>query len=890
MPRVNTHGGSLRLRGVGPYVEILETRRLLACAAGDVETAFRPPVSAAVTSTSRPYVTGTDPANGSTNVMRDAFVAAYVHLPNVGAGVKASTLSSSTVKLYKSSDATKTPVAANLNTTGAGDAIILQPKSLLAASTKYTFEITSGVTDTSGAAFTPYTMSFTTGTQPTTTSSSIAFDKVSLPIATSHRYTGVTIGPDGRLYACTMDGAIFRYDVRADGTLGSVYQIDSIKAGNGGASRLITGIRFDPTSTASNLILWVTHGDHTELNAPDWTGKLSRLSGTNLSTYRDYVVGLPRSVKDHMTNQIDFDSQNRMYVSQASMTALGAPDSAWGYRSEHLLSAAILRVDYNAIASRIAAGQGPVNVKSESGGTYSPYASGAPVTLYATGVRNAYDILWHSNGKLYAPTNGSAPGGNTPAGAGVPGLTNVSVNEPDWLFSIKPGRYYGHPNPKRAEYALNGANPTSGADKYEVTQYPVGTHPDADWDPAIYKFGNNYSPDGLLEYKSSTFGGQLKGSMLVCRYSGGDDVMVMTPDSNGNIASVKTGLSGMTGFSDPLDIAELVGPGYLYVAEHGANKITLLRPYGSGSTTTSVAVRGPRTLFFNDPRGGVASPTRTAHVKNTGGSSYNITGVSIIGTDAALFSVVSRPSLPKSMSPGGTADVTVAFNPSSGTSLGVKTATLRITTSSTATPTIDFTLRALATLGEGGSNEPSLQRILDLYLLPLRAGDGDPGTANLPLPLGANDTVNVQRLVKAHSGPVTIEPLAVFASPASPSSIKFGYYNTSTGSRTQVMAITESQSVNPTINNGSVAFDPGWSTFGLWANAPAVSSTRFSYSEDAKNTWEPVSANRKKCLVFPLKDRSGAVIANSYVVAWEEVTGSYDYQDFVAVIRNVRPG
>jgi hypothetical protein len=158
----------------------------------------------------------------------------------------------------------------------------------------------------------------------------------------------------------------------------------------------------------------------------------------------------------------------------------------------------------------------------------------------------------------------------------------------------------------------------------------------------------------------------------------------------------------------------------------------------------------------------------------------------------------------------------------------------------------------------------------------------------LPLPLASNDTVNVQRLVKAHSGPVTIEPLADFASPASPSSIKFGYYDTSTGSRTQVMAITESQSVNPTINNGSIAFDPGWSTFGLWANAPAFGSTQFFYSEDAKNTWEPVTPNRKKCLVFPLKDRSGAVIANSYVVAWEEVTGSYDFQDFVAVVRNVR--
>ena len=190
---------------------------------------------------------------------------------------------------------------------------------------------------------------------------------------------------------------------------------------------------------------------------------------------------------------------------------MGAPDNAWGLRSEQLLSAAILRVDYNAIATRIAAGQGPLNVKTADGGTYNPFAPGAAVTLYATGVRNAYDLLWHSNGNLYAPTNGSAPGGNTPAGGGAPALKNVAQNEPDWLFKIRKDKYYGHPNPTRQEYVLNGGNPTSGADKYEVNAYPVGTKPDADWDPAIYSFGANRSPNGIIEYKSDAFGGPAQG-------------------------------------------------------------------------------------------------------------------------------------------------------------------------------------------------------------------------------------------------------------------------------------------------------------------------------------------------------------------------------------------
>jgi hypothetical protein len=40
--------------------------------------------------------------------------------------------------------------------------------------------------------------------------------------------------------------------------------------------------------------------------------------------------------------------------------------------------------------------------------------------------------------------------------------------------------------------------------------------------------------------------------------------------------------------------------------------------------------------------------------------------------------------------------------------------------------------------------------------------------------------------------------------------------------------------------------------------------------------------------LYPLKDKAGQVVANAYVMAWEEVSGGFDFQDFVAVIRNVR--
>ena len=54
--------------------------------------------------------------------------------------------------------------------------------------------------------------------------------------------------------------------------------------------------------------------------------------------------------------------------------------------------------------------------KTEDGGTYDPTAPGAPLTIYATGIRSGFDLLWHRNGNLYTGLNGAAAGGNVPQG------------------------------------------------------------------------------------------------------------------------------------------------------------------------------------------------------------------------------------------------------------------------------------------------------------------------------------------------------------------------------------------------------------------------------------------------------------------------------------------
>jgi hypothetical protein len=547
----------------------------------------------------RPSVRSMEPNDGEIEVLPTTSLVASLNLP--AGRVSASTLSTSTVVLTEF--ATGARVSGTVITSGGGDTINFTPSAPLKEFTKYRLRVTEGVKDQSANSFLPFQADFTTGALPPP--DPVSFTKVEMSVTHGPAYTSIARGPDGRIYAGTLTGEIIRYSVNADGTLGGKTVLNTVRAGNGNANRYVIGLAFDPASTSTSPVLWVSHSEfwNGSTNAADWTGKISRLSGTSLGTYQDYVVGLPRSTLNHVTNSIAFNplEPGVLYALQGSNTAMGAPDTTWGNRPERVLTAAVLRINLAAITSP------PLNVRtSEGGGTYNPYATGAPLTIYASGVRNAYDLVWHSNGNLYVPTNGSASGGNTPAtptlpascasgtpysGPAVEALTGLA-DQPDLLFRIRPGRYYGHPNPRRCEYVLNGGNPTTGVDPFEVGVYDPGTLPDTEWALPAYNFGLKRSPNGVVEYKNDAVASHpLEGMLLVVRYSNGQDIIALRPGgTNGDINGTRLNITGFTNFNpvddpilgSPLDLALNPANGYLYVTEldEKLNKgeIILLKP------------------------------------------------------------------------------------------------------------------------------------------------------------------------------------------------------------------------------------------------------------------------------------------------------------------------
>ena len=95
----------------------------------------------------------------------------------------------------------------------------------------------------------------------------------------------------------------------------------------------------------------------------------------------------------------------------------------------------------------------------------------------------------------------------------------------------------------------------------------------------------------VIEYKSNTFNGALKGKLLVVRYSQHDDIITLTPGGvkNDIISSIEgPSIEGFSGFYNPLDLTEDLKTGNIYLSEYGGmGRIVLLRPKNTEVISTA---------------------------------------------------------------------------------------------------------------------------------------------------------------------------------------------------------------------------------------------------------------------------------------------------------------
>ena len=640
------------MRNRANLIESLEARRLFSAATVPTPYHLIGPSDGLHAAAVNPSVLNVSSPAKSKAARRDLTITVAMNLPN--GAINYDTLKRDNVRLYEvKADGTKVRVdTGNAQTSGGGDTISLTPLSILKANTNYSFEINqtysdSGsikVKDVSGFTVTPYTLAFSTNTEVAIANPNINFSNTDAGGGINRPFTATTIGPDHKLYAADMYGEIFRWTIGSDGTLSGRTLINTVRDENG-ENRIITGITFAPDATSSDLKLYVSHGQYklgttattgtgVANQADNYTGAISLLTGANLDGYRDVIINIPRSVKDHMNNQVVFDrAGDNFYFLIPSMSAMGAPDTVWGNREENRLSAAMYKVNVDKLNNELT-DTGPIDLGESS--TYDVNDSHNALTVYATGIRNAYDMVFHSNGRLYTATNGSSAGGNTPAGGGAPALTGVPQTEEDKLLDLKPGKYYGHPNPERDEFVLDGGNPTSGVDPYEFATstgvaagklYPVGVQPDSNWDQPAYDLGKNVSPDGMIEYTGNAFGGLLSGYMLIARYNGGSDLLAVKPNSDGTISksNIETRITGFTGLQKPLDLVEDSATGNVYVVQmpdenQDTGSVRLLKPKAvdaQGTLQTDNGTLASRISLYVAP-GNRKGATKYVTLTNTG--------------------------------------------------------------------------------------------------------------------------------------------------------------------------------------------------------------------------------------------------------------------------------
>lgn len=499
------------------------------------------------------------PQNGATNV--DAQALLQVHFST---GLKLTSLNTNAIRLL---DSAGKPVGIRLGSDIEGDVVTIQMLEPLAFKTMYALEINNRLLDKEGAPVAAFRSSFTTGGSGLSPGQTDGFQYRKARIDEEKGPTAIAIGPDGNIYVATYYGSLYRLRIdRQTGLAANKEQFLKLEG------RKILGLAFDPDATSSNLVAWITYDDRKaeNLDAGTFSGVVSKVvvppaGRTTDVTQTQYIIGLPSGW--HPLNGGSFGRDKRLYISVGSMNRLGHDP----VRPETPLSSAVVVADVK--DPNFNGGRLPLNVQTTAPINYDPNAEDAPLKVYATGFRQMYRVCWHSNGNLYGGVNQNDGTGraDTPSAPGVPSLSAVFPDE--HLVRIVKGGHYGHPNPSRKQYVLLGGNPTSDVDPWEITSYPVGVKPSANFDPANLIFNlktiDGTSANGCTEY---TLPGPLQGRLLICFYEGTHTLHTFAFSPDGRTVTDHSPIidenDNPLRFTQPLDVT--VHPtGRIYVADFG---------------------------------------------------------------------------------------------------------------------------------------------------------------------------------------------------------------------------------------------------------------------------------------------------------------------------------
>ncbi len=416
------------------------------------------------------------------------------------------------------------------------------------------------------------------------------------------RGTSLQFGPDGKLYVAEMAGTIYAFDVTRDGknnytaTLSDNIPLirgtknhDDDGVPNPTNKRTVTGIHVTGTATAP--VIYASSSDWRQGAGPSGndtnldtnSGVLHKLTKSAGSwTKQDLVRGLPRSEENHGTNGL-VKVGNKIYLNVGGHTNMGAPSNNFAELPEYALSSAILEIDLNVIGTStydLPTLNGPADQYDPFGGhdglNQAKLEEDGPIKIFATGLRNHYDIVHTESGRFYVWDNGPNTGwGGMPTGDCSNNISNGGKRHSDGLHLVKQGYYAGHPNPTRGNKnnKFGGQSPIEGAANPAECVYKTPEQNDGSL------VINGSSTNGLDEYTATNFGGSMKGDLIAAVFN--KQIHRVELNGDGTSVTSKSVLVDNLG-TTPLDLTSQgdndVFPGTIWVVDNISKVIYILEP------------------------------------------------------------------------------------------------------------------------------------------------------------------------------------------------------------------------------------------------------------------------------------------------------------------------
>lgn len=503
--------------------------------------------------------------------------------------------------------------------------------------------------------------------------------------------TCIRLGGDGKIYMGTLQGkvVVLEYDM-------DTFEVSSrcssrplkdkrFQKKGAPASRDILGLVFDPRDTiprpyvSSQTLFWREKRNIDASNAAAWrNGAVDRLKpgrdATDPSICLIYdkriISNLPVSNHDHGVNGMEFSQTGDLFIAVGGFTNSGLPSYLLGNVWEPPNAASIL----HAKLSRGTAFDGTITYSSP----FDPKnakVTGGDLSILATGLRNPFCLLLHSENDLYATDNSCNAGyGNTsetcdeqdsdepypvnlrdnwpgtvPHGSGK---DMYSTSRPDKVMHITAGSYYGHPNLNRGECAwIDPFDGKTGLDK----------PPPSNYRPPLETMTS--SINGIIEYTAgNVFGGALQGELIMSSFNSGDTYRMGV--SNGKKTTELSVLSKDGGLSVAMNSrGDLIFPRVQMLDIFFLRpKVPVLESKAEVSVTAAVP-------FRHGKDGGT--------LVQIGGYNFGDSGatVTIGGNDCPVISQTTRSivcTVPAARSPGALVNIAVTVDGDTGLSAVAK--------------------------------------------------------------------------------------------------------------------------------------------------------------------------------------------------------------------------